>query len=102
MDPKVQLTEAIKAIQDLKGCFPDDSKQAESLDSLSLAVVDVVIGGSRPEKSQKLTDQLHNFIGDDAAKRLKNAHARREIDDTLVELLENNALLKTFLQQARR
>ncbi|MBA7645179.1 hypothetical protein ES703_52932 [subsurface metagenome] len=101
MDPKEQLTPIIKAIQKLKDCYPEDSWQAEHADSLSLALVNMVIGGGKPDENQEVIKEFHSLSGQNAAKRFKAAHARREVDDTLVEALENNALLKTFIQKIK-
>ena len=102
MKAKDAAHEVIKAIGELKGCYPKDSEEAEALNAIVAAVVDLIYGGQIGGQSDERTKTLSNLLGENANRRLKLAAARREIDDAVLDTLEKNALLDNVVQQARK
>ena len=93
--------DVIEAVGKLKACYPQDSEESEALNSIVAAVVDLVYGGQVGGRSDEQTKAISDLLGKNAHKRLKLSAARNEISDTLVHLLEKNALLDELVNQVK-
>lgn len=93
MDRADAIKNAVAAIGNLIGSYPEGSEQAKALEGVRGVILDVVLELKVSDSKDELTRELYNAVGLNAISRLQSALNRRKTDNAVADLLERSALL---------